>query len=165
MPEQVVIDGLEFARTGKSISGALNVGSLKRLQDSLASSDGVIDYSVRGGQNPKGRALLHLTVKGALNLRCQRCLGPLAWSVDISTDLLLLQDESEFADLVDVEDDSVDGILAAPKMDLAAMVEDEIILRVPFAPRHPEGACEAGDSDDARPGKDSPFAVLANLTK
>jgi DUF177 domain-containing protein len=163
MPEQVVIDGLEFARTGMSLRGQLYVNSLERIQDSLASGDAVIEYSIQGGHNPRGRPLLHIVAEVKLILRCQRCLGPLVWPVSVSADLLLLQNESEYADLVD--DDSLDEIVAAPKMDVAAMVEDEIILRLPFAPRHAEGECEANGGEALQLGKESPFATLAKLKK
>ncbi|HSD60950.1 MAG TPA: YceD family protein [Burkholderiales bacterium] len=165
MPEQVVIDGLEFARAGKSLSGNLKAGDLERLQDSLASSEGELEFTLRGQQNPNGRPMLHLAVRGTLQLRCQRCLGVLAHSVDIASDLLLLRDESEFAELMDDEDDSVDGILAAPKMDVAAIVEDEIVLSLPYAPRHPVGGCGPGGAPEAGGGKASPFATLAKLKK
>jgi len=165
MPEQVVIDGLEFARSGKSLSGKLRSGKLERLQDSLASGEGELEFILRGGQNPNGRPMLHLAVKGMLQLRCQRCLGPLAHPVDIASDLLLLRDESEFADLMDDEDDSADGILAAAKMDVAAMVEDEVILSLPYAPRHPVGECGAGGAQEAGSTKPLPFSALARLKK
>jgi DUF177 domain-containing protein len=141
---QVVIDGIEFARAGRTLTGQLEVSSMARVQDSLVSGEGTIDYTVNGGQNPHGRPLLRVIVKGTLNLRCQRCLGPYAFPVDICTDLLLLREESEFADVSIDADDTVDGILATPKMDVAAMVEDEIILAIPYAPLHPQGVCEVG---------------------
>jgi uncharacterized protein len=160
---QVVIDGLEFARNGRSLSGTLEVGSLERIQDSLASPEGVIEYSIQGVRNPRGRPMLRLAVTGTLQLRCQRCLGPLRHSVDVMSELLLLRDESEFADLAEELDDTLDGIVAQPRMDVAAMVEDEIILGLPYAPRHPQGEC--GMAAGTESAKASPFATLARLRK
>jgi len=165
MPEQVVIDGIEFARNGKQLSGDLEIGSLERLRESLSSGEGAVEYSIRGGQNPKGRPMLHLSVKGTLSLTCQRCLGPLAFPVDVQSDLLLLQDESEFADIVDEEDD-VDAVVAAPRMSVAALVEDELILALPYAPRHAQGACSAAGVPEGSAGaKVSPFVALSKLKK
>lgn len=165
MPEQVVIDGLEFARSGKHLSGHFEIGSLERLGDSLYSAEGAVDYSIQGRQNPKGRPMLHLTVKGTLSLACQRCLGALEFPVDIRSDLLLLRDESEYADIVDDEDDSVDAIVATVGMNVAALVEDEIILALPYAPRHAEGQCRTSGAAGAAAAKESPFAALAKLKK
>lgn len=162
---QVVIDGLEFAQKGGSLSGTLELGSLERLRDSLASAEGAIEYSIQGVQNPRGRPMLRLAVSGTLQLRCQRCLGPLTYPVNLTSELLLLRDESEFADLVDELEDSVDGIVAQPRMDVAAMAEDEIILSLPFAPRHPQGECAANGAADKAAGKVSPMAELAKLRK
>ncbi|HEX9179475.1 MAG TPA: YceD family protein [Burkholderiales bacterium] len=162
---QVVIDGLEFAQKGGSLGGTLELGSLERLGDSLASAEGAIEYSIQGVQNPRGRPMLRLAVTGTLQLRCQRCLGPLAYPVNLTSALLLLRDESEFADLADELEDSVDGIVAQPKMDVGAMVEDEIILSLPYAPRHPPGECAADAAADRAAGKVSPMAELAKLRK
>ena len=162
---QVVIDGLEFARKGGFLSGTLEPGSLERLGDSLASAEGAIEYSIQGVQNPGGRPMLRLAVTGTLQLRCQRCLGPLTYPVNLTSELLLLRDESEFADLADELEDSVDGIVAQPRMDVAAMVEEEIILSLPYAPRHPLGECAADRAADEAAGKASPMATLAKLRK
>jgi uncharacterized protein len=161
---QVVIDGLEFAQKGGSLSGTLELGSLERLRDSLASAEGAIEYSIRGVQNPGGRPMLRLAVTGTLQLRCQRCLGPLTYPVNVTSEFLLLRDESEFADLADELDDTADGIVAQPKMDVAAMVEDEIILGLPYAPRHPLGEC-AAEAAGGTGGKESPLAALGKLRK
>ena len=109
--------------------------------------------------------MLRLTVTGTLQLRCQRCLGPLSYSVNVTSELLLLRDESEFADLGDELDDTADGIVAQPKMDVAAMVEEEIILGLPYAPRHPQGECAADGASGKAAGKESPLAALARLRK
>lgn len=162
---QVVIDGLEFARKGGALRGTLDLGSLERLRDSLASAEGAIEYAIQGVQNPGGRPMLRLAVNGTLQLRCQRCLGPLTYPVNLTSAFLLLRDESEFADLADELDDTADGIVAQPRMDVAAMVEDEIILSLPYAPRHPQGECAAGAAGDQAPGRESPLAALARLRK
>lgn len=162
---QVVIDGLEFARKGGALRGTLDLGSLERLRDSLASAEGAIEYAIQGVQNPGGRPMLRLAVTGTLQLRCQRCLGPLTYPVNLTSAFLLLRDESEFADLADELDDTADGIVAQPRMDVAAMVEDEIILGLPYAPRHPQGECAAGAAGDQAAGRESPLAALARLRK
>ncbi|HEX6829498.1 MAG TPA: YceD family protein [Burkholderiales bacterium] len=160
---QVVIDGLEFAHQGGRLRGTLEVGSLERLQDKLASTAGAIGYSLHGVHNPRGRPMLRLAVTGTLQLRCQRCLGPLPYSVNVTSELLLFRDEAEFADLADELAENVDGIVAQPVMGVAAMVEDEIILSLPYAPRHPQGECTAVRASET--ANVSPLAALARLRK
>jgi uncharacterized protein len=49
-------------------------------------------------------------------------------------------------------------------LDLLALIEDEVILSLPLAPRHDEGQCESVErrKSDEKP---SPFAVLAKLKR
>ena len=160
---QAVIDSLEFARTEQTLQGDLPVSSLARLQDWLHDALGQVDIVVRGGKDAQLRPVLHLAITGALHLRCQRCLGSLDYPLRVSTTLLLVsQAEADAAELDDVE---VDSIVASRELDVAGLVEDELILSLPYAPRHAEGQCTHGGAHDPRQGKPSPFAKLAELKK
>jgi uncharacterized metal-binding protein YceD (DUF177 family) len=44
---------------------------------------------------------------------------------------------------------------------VVALVEDELLLGLPFAPMHPEGECAPATNDLQH--KANPFAVLAGL--
>jgi uncharacterized protein len=60
------------------------------------------------------------------------------------------------------EIDDLDGVAADPHTDVWGLVEDEVLLAVPLAPRHEEGWCAtAVEAKDER--TQSPFAVLARL--
>ena len=41
----------------------------------------------------------------------------------------------------DDADSSAEVVLAAAPMEPLALIEDELLLALPFAPRHPDGAC------------------------
>ena len=63
-------------------------------------------------------------------------------------------------------------VLAAARLDVLTLIEDEILLSLPFAPSHAEGQCAAHFEPDTAlapgkqaPGKTSPFARLAALKK
>ncbi|HEY6281388.1 MAG TPA: hypothetical protein VIW72_06315 [Burkholderiales bacterium] len=74
---------------------------------------------------------------------------------------MLIEDEKEFPGITE-ENDAVDCILAETEMDILALLEEEIILKLPISLRHESGACSvtghAGD-EVAR----SVFALLAAL--
>jgi uncharacterized protein len=57
-------------------------------------------------------------------------------------------------------------IEASPELDVAGLIEDEVLLSLPLSPRHAEGACESrlarGADADGRP---RPFAGLAALKR
>jgi len=74
-------------------------------------------------------------------LECQRCLDDFAWGFDVATDVLLAHDEAELAALD--ADSSLEVVLADGTVDPRALVEDELVLALPFAPRHPDDACDS----------------------
>ncbi len=84
---------------------------------------------------------LRLFIEGTLELTCQRCLGPLAQAVEVDHVLLLARDATELERL-DAEPEC-DAILAEGKLDLLALVEDEVLLSLPLAAMHAEGECPA----------------------
>lgn len=160
---QAVIDSLEFARTEQTLHGELPVAGLGRLQDWLHDALGQMEIIVQGGRDARLRPVLNLAITGALHLRCQRCLGQLDYPLRVSSTLLLVsQAEADAGDLDEVE---VDWIVASRELDVAVLVEDELILSLPYAPRHAEGQCTYGGNTESRHGKPSPFAKLAELKK
>ena len=82
-----------------------------------------------------------IDLEGEVPLECQRCLGPLRWPVVQQTELLLAHDEAELARL-DADTES-EVVLAEGPLDPLSLVEDELLLVLPFAPRHPDGQCGA----------------------
>ncbi len=160
---QAVIDSLEFARTEQTLHGNLPVPGLLRLQDSLHDALGQVDVVVRGGKDGQRRPTLRVDVTGALHLRCQRCLGQLDYPLRLSNTLLLVsQAEAESEELDEME---ADWIVASSELDVAALIEDEIILSLPYAPRHAEGQCEQGGARNQDDGAALQFAKLAALKK
>jgi uncharacterized protein len=163
MPEQVVINSIEFARNGESLRGCVAIESLNRLQDSLFSSEGELAYTLTGKRGENGKLFLICGVKGMLQLRCQRCLDALAYPVSIESELELAEDEQDLVGVAD-EDDLTDAIPADPKMDVLALIEDEVLLGLPMAPMHAPGDCKANENlGQAMSGKKNAFSALAAL--
>lgn len=159
MSAQAVIDSLEFAHTGQRMQGEVKVAQLTRLADSLFDTGGTLGFSLAGGEDAERRPRINLTVEGEINLRCERCLGSFAYPVAVASSLLVLTDGAggETAGI-----DDLDGIPADPHTEVQALIEDEVLLAIPIAPRHPEGQCRAAVKttwDSAA----SSFEVLANL--
>jgi uncharacterized protein len=159
MSARAVIDSLEFARSGQQLQGAIAVAQLARLTDSLFDTGGNLKFALSGGLDAEHRPRLNLKVEGAINLRCQRCLDSLAYPVEVESSLLVLTGK---AGGETAEFDELDGIPADPHTDVWALVEDEVLLAIPIAPRHAEGQCSAA-MKTTPDGTPSPFAVLAKL--
>ena len=163
MSAQTVIDSLEFARTGQMLQGSLAVPELKRLKESLADDEGRIGFIVRGGSDARRRPVLTLEVNGLLHLQCQRCLGLLEYPLRIANTLLLVGAGQVAAGELDEED--AEWIEASGELDGELLVEDEIILGLPYAPRHEEGTCrQSGHAAHGGMG-DAAFAKLAALKR
>ncbi|MBI5007242.1 MAG: DUF177 domain-containing protein [Nitrosomonadales bacterium] len=153
------IDSVDFARNGRELRGETGLAELSRLGDMLARTDGALTFIVRGYREGDSD-MLEVSLQGMCFLRCQRCLGELVYPVDMVSRLLLLP-----ADRLDEveEDDEVDAIEATSQLDVLALIEDELLLGLPFAPKHPEGEC--APTTNGLQQKGSPFAVLAGLKK
>jgi uncharacterized protein len=159
MSGQAVIDSLEFARTGQTLRGSLPVVVLARLQDSLFDSQGTVHYLLRGGRDARQRLALEIEVNGTLRLKCQRCLDLLDYPLRIANSLVLASADDPAAG--ELEDEAGDWIEPDSALDVATLVEDEIILALPYSPRHAESRCSARAADGSTRG--SPFAGLAGL--
>ena len=91
-------------------------------------------------------------------------MGPLRFPLYIANTLLLVRADEPLPEETDAPD-APDWIVAGAAMDVATLIEDEILLELPFAPRHPVGTCGVRD-DAGREGRAaSPFAGLAALKK
>ena len=135
-------DAFKLSARGGSISGSLDARSLPNVADSLAPGDDPVrvDWTIEGLASAEGRPALAIAIEAEVPLVCQRCLGRMAWAVSQSTEVLLAHDEGELASLDEGSEGEV--ILADRPLDAATLVEDELVLTLPFAPRH-EGGCAA----------------------
>jgi len=159
MPHQPVIDGFEFASAGAIQQGVWPLSDFPRLRDMLASDAGEVAYRVQGTHDEQGRPALKVRVEGTLHLRCQRCLEPLRFEVEVE-DLLVLAATLEEIHADPADANAPDRIVASREMPVRELVEDELILALPYAPRHEK--CEpaaAGQGDEGN----SPFARLRGL--
>lgn len=111
---------------------------------------------------------LQLTVHTTLPQICQRCLEPVDVAVRVERAFRFV-DSEELAEQQD-DDCEEDLLVASRDFDLAALIEDEVLLALPLVPRHEvcpvDVRMAAADKDfDVPVEKPNPFAVLAKLKK
>jgi uncharacterized protein len=164
MSHQPVIDGLEFAKAGSRLQGSWPVAEFLRLQDALRTTAGLLRYELRGVPEERGRPVLRLKVDGVLSLICQRCLGALEFPLGIEVSLRLAATQEE----VDAEPLDAEGpecIVAGKEMRVQALVEDEVLLAIPIAPRHEScaGGKQAAGGKADTDARQMPFAGLRGL--
>jgi uncharacterized protein len=158
------IDSLDFASKRREISGEVPVTELPRLQDILEKQQGILGYSIRGGMDNQGNHFLDVSVTGRCRVRCQRCLEGMDYPVQLDTRLLLRDQASlDAEELHPDEEEEFDSILADVHLDVLSLLEDEILLSLPIAPRHEQGVCQAAGGGNRLQEERRPFAALAKL--
>jgi len=156
MSQRIVIDSLAFARGAGSLQGELPVASLTRVLDVLVDSDGLLSYRVEGRLGSRNRPQLLLQLDGVLSVCCQRCLEGIDFPVKVRSVLEFVNDEEDLTQ-EEIEDDSKDFLPAQNELDVVALIEEEIILDLPTAPRH--DSCALPETGQGT-GVVSPFSVL-----
>ena len=158
------INSLDFAGNGREISGEVAIAELPRLQDVLNSTQDMLSYAIRGGMDKQHGYFLDVQVTGTCQLRCQRCLGGMDHLLRLDVRLLLRNQASLDAldDHAAVEE-AFDSILAEAHLDVLGLLEEEILLSLPIAPKHELGACQVADGTHISREEKNPFAVLAKL--
>lgn len=159
-------DAFELAETGGALAGEIDPGRLPRLAERVASgagaSDARIAWRIVGSHDPLGHPALRLVLQGTVVLVCQRCLHPLPVAVAQDTELLLARDEPELERL-DAGSEA-EAVLASEALDGRDLVEDELLLSLPFSPRHADGECVVASLPTrATTAAASPFAGLAGI--
>ncbi len=134
------VDPLRMVERAEALSGEVDVRSLELASESLVEGTAPVPvaWRIAGIRNEEGRAALALTLQGSLPFTCQRCLETFAWPLQQETRVLVARDDAELKALDDVTDDEV--ILGSEQVGAHVLVEDELLLSMPFAPVHP-GAC------------------------
>jgi uncharacterized protein len=123
----------------------------------------MIHYRVTGFVTPKDQPALRIEVDGEISLCCQRCLEPLKFPLALRREIVLVAGVSELEQSAD-DSESVDTIPVVSRIDLRELVEEEILLALPLAPRHAAGECDLSVAGQApSQASASPFAALARL--
>jgi uncharacterized protein len=156
MSKQIVIDSLGFAREARSLQGELLIDNLTRTLDMLANSAGHLTYQVEGRMGARNRPQLLLQIDGVLSVVCQRCLEGIDFPLSVRSVLEFVGDEEDLTQ-EEIEDDSRDFLPVQNEIDVVALIEDEVILNLPPAPRHE--SCALPNSGQGT-GRSSPFSVL-----
>ena len=131
MSQAEVIDSLHFARTALELRGMLGMEKLPRLAKMQCSTEG-LEYHLRGGRASNGKRCLRFSIRGSMQLLCQRCLDPLPVPIAIDAELQLAENLREILEA----EDEIDRVLVSRRMDVGQLVEDEVILALPMVPRH-----------------------------
>jgi uncharacterized protein len=172
------LDIRSFAQLAAQIRGNLSLSKCERLAEDLHGLDAdltakTLSWQARGEsvaiESGAAQTWLHLDVQAELPLQCQRCLQPINHAVTVQRSFRFVRDESE-AHALD-EDTEEDLLVVSKQFDLLSLVEDELLLALPFSPSHtvcPESVTlhvESDDFEQAAAAKPHAFAALGALKK
>lgn len=165
MPPDRPLDAVGLARSAARVEREFEVAGFARLRDRLAEPTGTA--AARAEFGLQGRwPVVRLAVTADVVLTCQRCLGRVQRTLSTEAQLV-------FADEGAPElPDGYEAVGGDPrKLDLAALVEDELLLGLPIIPQHEAGddcklpAAAAGQAEAEATELRRPFAGLKDLLK
>jgi uncharacterized protein len=128
----------QFARQGYSIAGAIPIALLER------SSDGDMTVSDMSGsvrcveKSVSARSGFIVSAAGTAGLTCQSCNTAFELPIDSQSTIYVAHDAAQLASW---EDESFECIEGNEKTSALELVEDELLLAVPYIPRCEK--CEA----------------------
>jgi uncharacterized protein len=162
------IDAREFARLGQMQEGRLPLAGFSRFAPLLCDAEGDIDYRLQGSVDRHGKLGLALNCRTRVRVICQRCLAQMELPLEIANRFRVIDSQPEWSvETAEIDTGHEDEIVAGAALDVAELIEDEILLALPYAPRHEHCKLAGGGSDDAgnvgKSGRESPFGVLARL--
>jgi uncharacterized protein len=181
---KTIINTNEFARMGEVLSGEISGEELERADDLLFDHQASIAWSLKGQQNKRAdggyESYMTLGLNGIAKMICLRCLEIVEIPINLERQFRIAKDEAH-ATKLDAEDELVDAIVGSVQFEVLDLVEDEIIMALPFSPKH--DSCSAptfdtgfeassADDDNGKEGvndedreRPNPFRVLAQLKK
>ena len=152
----------------RRFSGEWPLAALSRLVEAVdgsANLEGVVVYDVAFHRDGEGHLCLQGRVRATLALPCQRCLEPIPVKLGGLFHLAGVANLDEARKLPD----SLEAVLLTEgTFSLPQLLEDELLLAMPYAPRH-TGDCgvsqplPADDPLAVVPVKANPFALLERL--
>ena len=169
------LDIVAFAEAGASLSGEDPLSHYARLSREDLDGEGkaVVRWQAQGRSEPVAGGApeiwLDLQAQTELGMQCQRCLEPMRQTLAFERSFRFVRDEAT-AELLDEELED-DVLVWRKDFDLQALVEDELLMELPVAPRHevcpstPPMQVQTHDFDAGEQEKPNPFAALKALKK
>jgi uncharacterized protein len=171
-----IVDPWKAADGRRGFGGTIPLARFTRLAELLAPEGaggiawGEAAFEAVFGYDEQGLVTIRVAVQAELPLVCQRSLEAYVEHVDRVSEVAVITDVSDEESLPEIYDPV---LVEDRRLELASLVEEELLLAVPQVPRKP-GAGEPGLPADVSledaPAKETervhkPFAGLAGLMK
>ncbi|MHB1870414.1 MAG: YceD family protein [Steroidobacteraceae bacterium] len=159
------LDVDRLSRGAAALDFDLALRQLPRLSSRAELIGGSVRGRVRFGRD-SGQAVAEVSLEGAAQLQCQRCMRPMEQPLSARVRVALLADEAEAGAVPE----ALEPVLARDgRISIAELIEEEVLLSLPIVPMHAAGepcaALEAAGavSEPAEASTQRPFARLDEL--
>ncbi|OAM28347.1 MULTISPECIES: DUF177 domain-containing protein [Eikenella] len=163
MSDPILIDPQAVAAQAQHLAGQIRLNEMdERIarHECLAERETPVDFALQGGRDKRERLYLDLSVSAQLSLVCQRCMQPMPFVLDERARIVLFDNETALDEAMAAEEE-LEGMLLEPELDVGMLVEDQILMTLPYAPCHSD--CEHGKLAEINQDRPNPFAALAAL--
>ena len=152
------VDPLRLAGQQVRVNGAVPVAAMTRVAPLVRDGSGVVEvalcFRMSASGVPRADGRLHMTA----HLTCQRCLGPI--DLELAPEIrIAFTDGGEAAGRAELAA-GYEPMECGARIELTAIVEDEILLALPDFPMHQAGACTVATVADVFDPEASPFSGL-----
>lgn len=163
LPRQVDIRRLIAADV--ELKACEPLASFKRLDGMVEGARGDVEIELHFFVDEQRLRRIDGAVRAELDVICQRCLQPMPIAIDSHFAVAAVWSDSEGEHFPRHIDPYVVG---EEPQDLRELIEDELIISVPYVSYHEEGPCaEQAAAESARreeeTRRDNPFSVLGQL--
>jgi len=157
------VDPRKLAERGARIEGIITPKELPRLLTLLCSDEGELKVTLDFGLDEQRLRTIQGSAKGHVFMTCQRCLEPVEVEAEAEVNLAVTLNEDQVKQLPKIYDPL---LLEEEEVELADMVEEELILSLPPFTYHDDCSVQTSFGEEEttqRTDKPNPFSVLAQL--
>lgn len=160
-----VIEPVKWADRATPIVADVPLAKFARLAaEAVQVGDSVVHVDCRLERDRQRMVWLRGAVSAEVLVTCQRCLEPVQLPLSVELALALLPDEAAAERLPD----DADYIVVEEQISITDILEDELLLTIPYIPMHDDCdsvAYRQPQADATGSRKENPFQVLAALKK
>lgn len=163
----LTIDPIRSAQQRLDFVGIYPAAKLTRLNEVVEKIKTDADCQLSFYYDEQRLPVVKIETTIVLELMCQRCFESFNLTVFCENKLSPVKNETQIANLPDYYDPA--PINEFGEIDILSLVEDEIILALPLAPKHKEQECAVTEKDyvfgslPQEDDKPNPFSILTRL--
>lgn len=165
----IFIDPIKSAQQRLDYVGIYPADKMVRLAESVSKIKTDVSCHISVFYDEQKIVVIKVQAKVDLDLLCQRCFQPMDAEIEINNQFSPVKNETQMMALPEYYDPAI--LNEYGEIDLLSLVEDELILSLPLAPKHNREDCDVSALKDVfgalpvEEEKPNSFAILAGLKK